>query len=88
MGEVWYSLARAYSQEEADHAVEEIEKLGIEIISADWPLVREAAGFKARGNIAYADCFALALAKTHETEVVTGDGEFKQFENQVSIHWI
>jgi predicted nucleic acid-binding protein len=88
LGEVWYSVARAYSENKADRVVEEIDRLGIKIAPADWLVACEAARFKAGGNIAYADCFALALAKIHSAEVVTGDSEFKQFEDQVPIQWI
>jgi len=88
LGEVWYSLARAYSPRKADRATAEVEKMGIRVIPADWALARQAAAFKARGNVAYADCFALALAAIHKTEVVTGDAEFKPFEGQVPILWL
>lgn len=88
LGEVWYSLARAYSERKADRAIGEIQRLGIEIRPPDWELVREAAVFKARGNIAYADCFALALAKAHGAPLVTGDPEFRQFQGKVQIHWL
>jgi ribonuclease VapC len=88
LGEVWYSLARAYSERKADRAIDEIQRLGVDILAAGWWLVREAAAFKARGNIAYADCFALALAKMHEAALITGDPKFRQFEGKVRIHWL
>ena len=88
LGEVWYSLARAYSDKKANQAIEEIGSLGIQTVPVDWKIAHEAAVFKVQGNVSYADCFALALAKMHDTEVVTGDPEFKQFEKQVSIHWL
>jgi predicted nucleic acid-binding protein len=43
---------------------------------------------KARGSIAYGDCFAAALAKMKKAEVVTGDKEFKQVEGEVRILWL
>ena len=88
LGEVWYSLARAYSDKKADQVIEEIGSLGIQTGPADWEIAHEAAIFKVQGNVAFADCFALALAKMYDTEVVTGDPEFKQFEKLVSIHWL
>jgi ribonuclease VapC len=42
----------------------------------------------ARGQIAYADCFAAALAKLHKAELVTGDHEFKLLEGDVRILWV
>ena len=74
--------------EVADQAVEEITRLGSKVIDADWPLTRQAASFKARYRLAYADCFAAALAKIHHCPVVTGDPEFKQLEKEIQVLWI
>jgi predicted nucleic acid-binding protein len=38
--------------------------------------------------MSYADCFAAALAKTRKAELVTGDREFKQVENDVRVRWL
>jgi predicted nucleic acid-binding protein len=88
LGEVWYSIARATSPETADLYVQEIEGMAIEIIPADWALTRQAAAFKALGNISYADCFAAALAKGQEAEVVTGDKEFEGLAAEIGIVWL
>jgi len=88
VGEVWYILARGTSIADADQSVAELKGLGIEFVEADWKLTREAAGFKARHKISYADCFAAALAKEHKAELVTGDQEFKQVEGEVKIYWL
>jgi predicted nucleic acid-binding protein len=88
LGEIWYSLARSRSEKAADQAVKEITSLGFKIIDADWPLTRQAASFKARFRLAYADCFAAALAKVHHCQVVTGDPEFKQLEKEIQVLWV
>ena len=87
-GEVWYILAREISELEADKAVADLVRLGVELIDTSWPLTRIAAGFKARHRMSYADCFAAALAKDRKADLVTGDKEFKQIEREVSIHWL
>lgn len=87
-GEVWYILAREASIAAADQSVAELKGLGIEFVEADWKLTREAAGFKAKHKMSYADCFAAALAKEHKAELVTGDQEFKQVEGEVKIQWV
>lgn len=87
-GEVWYILAREISETEADKAVADLVRLGLELIDANWPLTRIAGGFKARHRMSYADCFAAALAKDRKADLVTGDKEFKPIEGDVSIHWL
>lgn len=88
VGEVWYSIARRLSEKAADQCVEDIRVLGITIVDADWGLTKQAARFKRRGRIAYADCFAAALAKREGSPLVTGDPEFKVVQDSVSIIWI
>lgn len=68
--------------------VKAISALPVDIIPADLPLTQEAARLKARGRISYADCFAAALAKMRNAELVTGDPEFKQAADIVKILWI
>jgi len=88
LGEVWYTVARAYSPETADEKWREIQGMAIKIVDADWGITLEAAQFKARWKMAYADCFAAALAKKNNAELITGDPEFKQLSGQVKIRWL
>lgn len=88
LGEVWYAIARSNSPEIADQYIHEIKGMGIEIVEADWNLTRQAAAFKANGNISYADCFAAALSKLKKAELVTGNKEFKALEGEVKVVWI
>ncbi len=88
VGEVWYSLARGYSEAVADAKISELLSLGVEVIDADWEVTRQAAIYKAKGSIAYADCFAAALARQRSAALVTGDAEFKQLEREVEILWL
>ncbi len=87
-GEVWYSVAREGSEAEADQSLKDIADLGIAIVEADWRLTRQAARFKAKGRIAYADCFAGALAKLGHAPLMTGDPEFKLIDKEISIIWL
>ncbi len=57
-------------------------------MGADWKLTRKAAQFKAVKKIAYADCYAAALAEDLGATIVTGDPEFSQIEGEVSITWL
>lgn len=87
-GEVWYILAREVSISDADRAIAEIGRLRIELIDADWTLAHEAGGFKAKHKMSFADCFAAALAKQKKAALLTGDPEFRQVQNEVSITWL
>ena len=87
LGEVWYSIARTNSAEIADQYTQEIMGMAIGIIDIDWQLTHQAAAFKVNGNIAYADCFAAALAKTRKAELITGDEEFKVLGDEIKISW-
>ena len=87
-GEVWYILAREVSVAEADSSIRQLRQLGIKFIDADWDLAHEAAGFKSKRKMSFADCFAAALAKQKKAHLVTGDKEFRQIEDEVSITWL
>lgn len=88
VGEVWYTIAREISEEEANASVKELRDLRIHFENADWTLTQEAARFKSQQKMSYADCYAAALAKSYKADLVTGDGEFKAVEDQVKIQWM
>ena len=87
-GEVYYIVLREFGEKKVNEVEKIIQTLPIEIVDVDVQLAREAARFKAIKKISYADCFAAALAKLREGEVVTGDKEFKALEDEVKISWI
>ncbi len=87
-GEVWYLIARATSDAEADRAVAQLAQLGIELVDVAWELARAAAGFKSRHRMSYSDCFAAALASQSKTALVTGDEGMKSLEGEVRIAWL
>ena len=91
-GEIYYSIMRGASQELADSKSHEIAGMRIELIpvdARDFELIRQAAIFKATRKMSYADCFAAALAKTQNAELVTGDREFKVVEKELKkIRWL
>jgi len=89
-GEVYYNTMREVSQEAAEEKAHEIASLPIDLVGVgeDLALVRQAAIFKATHKLAYADCFAAALAKLRNAELVTGDPEFKEVEKEIKISWL
>jgi predicted nucleic acid-binding protein len=62
--------------------------LPIEFHPADRRLADLAADFKTRFKLSLADAFAAALAKLRNTELVTGDTEFKAVEGEIKIGWL
>ena len=87
-GEVWYIIAREVSAQEADHSLKALRDLRISFVDVDWVLTQEAARFKSKQRMSYADCFAAALAKVKKADLVTGDHEFKAIEGQVNLLWV
>ena len=87
-GEVWYLVARQASAADADASIKQLRDLGIEFVEADWDLAKDAGYFKSRNKMSFAACFAAALAKERKAHLATGDPEFKQIENEISINWL
>jgi len=89
-GEIYYSVMRGASPDMAEQKAKEIAAMPIELVPVDddLHLGRQAAIFKATHKMSYADCFAAALAKIKNAELVTGDGEFKEVEREIKIVWL
>ena len=87
-GEIYYNTMREVSQEAAEQQARAIAALPIDIVgvSDDLTLARQAAICKATHKMAYADCFAAALAKIKNAELLTGDPEFKALEKEIKIN--
>jgi predicted nucleic acid-binding protein len=74
LGEVLYLEHRRVGRDRAEAAVSAV----IDVVDAELPdvrTVRDAAGWKAAGGLAYADAFAVATAIRHGAELLTGDPE-------------
>ncbi|MFN6962666.1 MAG: type II toxin-antitoxin system VapC family toxin [Pyrinomonadaceae bacterium] len=87
-GEVWYVSARRAGAAEADRTIQLLREIGVKFVELDWPLTKTAAAFKVKGGISLADCYAAAAAKQNKASLVTGDAEFRQVEDEVSIVWL
>ena len=88
VGEVWYTMARGISEEEANASVKSLRDLRIQFENADWELTQEAARFKSQHKMSCADAFAAALAKIKKADLVTGDNEFKPLDGEIKISWV
>jgi len=88
VGEVWYTVAREVSEEEANASVKVLSDLRIQFENADWEITQEAARFKSQHKMSYADAFAAALAKIKKADLITGDNEFKPLDGEIRISWV
>lgn len=87
-GEIYYLTLREYGEETTDKVMGEVATFPIHVLDVDQDLARQAAIYKATKKMSYADCFAAALARLKKAELVTGDKEFKEVENEVKILWL
>ena len=87
-GEIYYNTLREQGVQVAEGVISQFKKYSIELIDADQQLTYEAAKLKGKYRIAYADCFAAALAIRLNALVVTGNPEFKKFDTDLKIEWI
>ena len=88
LGEVYYIVSQAQSQEDTESVVSDILRQdNVTIVDATWDRVRTVAQFKAHGRLSYADAFACAVASEYDAEVVTGDPDFFKVEG-ITVHWL
>jgi len=84
LGEVLYVLTRTHGEDVAIARVDGVRQV-VRIVDPDWPLVRLAAGIKARGGLSYADAFCIATAELHDADLATGDPEIIGFDGPVRV---
>ena len=87
-GEVYYCTYREQGVGGAQNVVSRLAEYPIEVVDADQNMTQEAAILKGKYKVAYADCFAVALARQKNAEILTGDPEFKKFKEKIKINWI
>ncbi len=90
LGEIAYIVERERGFSKTQETLARIDELPISICETDRRLALAAAHLKARYPIAYADCFAAALAQDKDAALVTGDPEFKNTgaDAEVSLVWL
>jgi ribonuclease VapC len=90
LGEVAYIVERERGLPKAQETLAYIDELPVEIIDADRALTLAAAHIKANCPVAYADCFAAALAQNKRATLVTGDPEFSEIEKNrdLRVEWL
>ena len=87
-GEVYYQVMRRFGDQKAQEIEQLIQTLPITLVEANKELTRGAARIKATKRMAYADCFAAALARLKKAELYTGDPEFRSVEKDIRVVWL
>jgi predicted nucleic acid-binding protein len=87
-GEVYYSTWKAYGPETARQTVAEISQLPIQVVNADSELTKSSAELRAQYGLPYADCFAAALSKKWNAELVTSDRDFIKVSSEIEVHFL
>ena len=85
LGEIYYIVGRARGEDTAQHILEEIKQLPVEILPVDETDVLAAARWKMQYPMAYADAFAASAAQDLQAILLTGDPELLALENLLEI---
>jgi predicted nucleic acid-binding protein len=87
-GEVLYIIERERGLTAAQATIAAVDQLPIQVVDADREMAFAAAHVKAHYPLAYADCFAIALARSLDGVVITGDPEFRSVTTLVEVEWL
>ncbi|MFZ0704312.1 MAG: PIN domain-containing protein [Candidatus Korobacteraceae bacterium] len=87
-GEVLYVLRRKLDHRNAAVTTRSLRSLPLLIVDAREADAEAAAEFKERYLIAYADCFAAALARGTRATLITSDFDFKVCQSALSIDFL
>ena len=88
-GEICYITLREYGKNQLECVLDALDNMPVEIVDAGREAALEAARFKARGGLSYADSYVCGLAKLIKgAEILTGDPEFRSVESILSVRWI
>lgn len=90
LGEIAYIVERERGISKAQETLARIDELPVSICDTDRRLALAAAHLKAQYPIAYADCFAAALAQEKDAALVTGAPEFRSagVDTEVALMWL
>jgi len=90
LGEVMYIVERERGLPRAQETLARIDELPVEVVDVNRSLTLSAAHLKAQWALAYADCFAAALAQIKDVPLVTGDPEFGKIApgSTLKLEWL
>lgn len=83
--EVYSVTWRGRGQAAADSRLAAIDRLPLQLVDVDAPTAKLAATIEVRFGLAFADCFAAALAWSRRATIVTADHDFRVLKKQVEL---
>jgi ribonuclease VapC len=87
-GEVLYVLRRKLGSPQAIATAKNLRSLPISLVAAGEAEAEQAAEFKYRHLMPYADCFAAVLTVASRATLVTSDFDFKQCQTALKIEFL
>ena len=87
-GELLYITERRGGIVKAQDALALIRQLPITVVPADEQVVFAAAHIKANYTLSYADAFVAAVALQENATILTGDPEFQNVVDLVTVEWL
>jgi predicted nucleic acid-binding protein len=88
VGDIAYLASRQRGHKLAKSLVGDLRALPITFYEATEEHILSAAWLKAKHPISYADAFAVSLAQELKASLATGDPEFKQMGDSISLFWL
>ncbi|MDX9992866.1 MAG: type II toxin-antitoxin system VapC family toxin [Anaerolineales bacterium] len=88
LGEVLYITEREQGQQQARETLAHIQSLPIQMLEVTPQDVLDAAHIKATHRLSYADAFAVVAALAQGAAVLTGDPEFENLKELVTVEWL
>lgn len=88
VGEIVYLASRQRGQKVAKSLLNDLRALPITFYEATEERILASAWLKAKYPMSYADAFAASLAQELKAMLVTGDAEFKQMGQTISLLWL
>lgn len=86
--EVRYRVEQKLGSSEWSGVRQRLLGLPLEVVATDQSLAEMAGEFKVIRKMSLVDCFAAALAKQLEADILTGDPEFRAVEKEVRVVWL
>jgi predicted nucleic acid-binding protein len=88
VGELLYITERRGGVAKAQDALALLRQLPIAVVPADEQVVFAAAHIKANYTLSYADAFVAAVALQENATILTGDPEFQNVVDLVTVEWL